>query len=408
MSAFAAGILLTSCSGDQSLSGKPVNMNAGSRRDNNYIAYGTFTSTGSGYIGKFAAGDTSGAIVRPLVMDIDKIAFATRNGSINVSLGDDTLWTVKLPDSTYIVAGMCADNGQNLYAIGNNGTVYSYSSGGRLRWKFFFSDVADTSLVLFSDLLSLSDGIIAASSLGIAAKIDTNGKQVWKRSFTGSIPSLFPADEDDNVYIPVTFDTFGGTDSIYCIDKNGITKWAAALRNSRIIKAPARDDENLYIPIIEGSGDGKIPKIAAFSNSGRQIWQAVLQYSPRYISAGGENEVIVVNYDMSYGKPYSIITCLDSKGKKLWEKSVDLTIRSPFMISKNCYAFVGVRDNTAAVFYYRRGDEVVLFRDYQMPDSPSTDLTPVVLPGAILAFAGSDEYLIYRIDNSKLEKLFPW
>jgi hypothetical protein len=78
------------------------------------------------------------------------------------------------------------------------------------------------------------------------------------------------------------------------------------------------------------------------------------------------------------------------------------------LISKNCYSFVGVSEDAAAVFYYRRGEEVVLFRDYQLPDSPSVDLTPVVMPGAIIAFAGSDEYLIYRIDNSKLQKLFPW
>ena len=108
------------------------------------------------------------------------------------------------------------------------------------------------------------------------------------------------------------------------------------------------------------------------------------------------------------GKPYSLFSCFDEKGKQKWVNSVDLAIRTPVMISKNSYSFVGVRDNTAAVFYYRREDDVVLYSDFQIPDFPALDLTPVVLPGAVLAFAGSDEYLIYRIDNTKLEKLFPW
>jgi hypothetical protein len=341
-------------------------------------------------------------------MDIDKIAIATRAGSINVSLGDDTLWTTKLPDSLYIIAGMCADKDQNLYAITNNGTLFSYSANGRLRWKFFFADVADTSLVLFSDLLALSNGIVAASSDGMLIKIDTAGKQEWKKTFTGSIPKLFPADEEDNVYLPVTFDTFGGTDSIYCVDKNGKVKWKRGLVNTRIIRAPALDDKNLYVPVITGSGDTKKPMLISFDKSGILLWQKELQFSPRYISTGLEDEVIVTCWDLPFGKPYSIITCFDSKGKQLWEKAVDLIISSPLLISKNSYAFVGVRENTAAVFYFKRGDEVALFSDYQMPDNPSVDLIPVVLPGSVLAFAGSEEYLIYRIDNTKLEKLFPW
>ncbi len=402
------GLAVSSCSGDKSLRGKPVNMNGGQNRSSDYSWFGTLTSSGSQFIDIPPAPDSSGAIVLPLVMDIGKIAFATRDGSINVSLSDDTLWTCRLPLGCNVVAGMCADKDQNLYAMASNGTLLSYSDKGALRWSYVFNRVHDSDIVLFSDLLAVADGVIVASTDGWAAKVSAGGKEVWRKRFTGSVMRLFPADEDGNVFIPLTFDTFGATDSLYCIAGDGKVKWSAALVNTRIIRPPVLDSKNIYLPVVQGEGDNKKPKLIAIGRNGKQAWSADLPYSPRFISAGEEDEVIVVCYDMAYGKPYSLMICFDGKGKKLWENAMDLTILTPVMIGEDSYAVVAARENTAAVFYYKREENVVLFRDYQLPDDPAVNLTPVVLPGPVLAFAGSDKYLIFRIDKSQLEKLFPW
>ena len=382
----------------------PFNLNGGPGRTNSYEAAGSFY-TNNFFITQYSSPDSSGIIVSPLPLDGGKLIIATIGGSVLLVEGKKTGWITKLDSSLFVVAGMAADNNQNIYLIANNGLIYSYSSEGKLRWKYYFSKL-DTSKFIFSDLLAQRDGIVVTLSPGIIFKLSYDGKLLWQDDYLLQTTKSFAATQSGKILIPATFNTFGSSDSLICYSPTGKKLWKKGFEKSRILRNPVIHRNMILIPATYDIYEDKLYLIYALDTLGNILWKKELSVLPRNISVGDDGKIYVTGYNAGLGEGLSGIFCFTDKGELIWKQYLDVTIPAPVLISKDNVAVVGVKKRSPGVFFFNNTG--ILIKTVSLSDAPIFNLQPFVLPDPVIAFAGTEKLFILRIDDSMMNKILPW
>ena len=136
------------------------------------------------------------------------------------------------------------------------------------------------------------------------------------------------------------------------------------------------------------------------------MWTKELSVLPRYISVSEEGNIYVAGYNAGLGEGLSGIFCFSDKGKLIWKQYLDITVKSPILISQDNLAIVGVKRRSPAVFFFNKMG--TLIKTVSLSDTPILNLQPFVLPEPIIAFAGAEKLFILRIDESMMNKILPW
>ncbi len=403
--------LITSCSKKPTLVGRPVNQYGGGGRTNDYEMFGSFFSAGKKFVDKPVSSDSSGAIVKPLVMNDRELVFATKKGSVILTTLKDTVSAFRLDDNEYVASDMCGDSAQNYYVITNLGRIISFDIKGKKRWEYNISD-KNSEYAIYSALLATKEGIVTAVDNGYILCLSFDGKLRWEHKFTLTPTLMFAADENDNIAIPLSNLKFGATDSLALIDGKGHLKWEIAFNGTRLIGNSVITGNRIFLPAIKSdsskNNSNKTPLIFCVDTTGKILWQKETPYTPRNISADKDAHTYVMSYDLTLGKDFSNINCFDENGRDMWNRSLDMKVISPLYIGEKNFAFTAIQNHSAGVIYLKRDGKGTFYKTQDLNGVPSIILDPIVLTESVMVFAGSNKMEFLRLDEIELEKMLPW
>lgn len=393
--------MLGACSDDKAP--EPFNTRGDCTRDNNYEAMGTFL-TNKFNIEKIKMSDSSAAIVAPLILDGLDFYLATANGTIALIEGRKAKWEVRLADSQYVVADMCADIDENVYLVTNKGTILSYDKSGKLRWKYLHQTIKDSNFI-FDALLAQKDGILVSAAPGLLFKLSLGGKKMWEFKHKHWTVRTFAADKAGNIAFPSTQNDYEKADTLYYISSKGKVKWKKAFAKTRILKNPVIYNNLIVYPASYMLGDTRLYLLIALAPSGKEVWRKEINIMPKFISCG-HNRIYLLAYSSGYGETMSGIYCYDMKGAMQWKLYTGNTVPAPLLISEDNIAFFGTKRNTSGVFFLNK--DGTLYHSVSLSDAPLFTHKPFVLNVPAVAFMGSEKLFIIKIDDTAIDRILPW
>ena len=396
-------ILLNSC-GTDSGEGKPVNIYGGSGRANSFEDFGSFYYKYP-VIDKIEFRDSSGAISAPLVLPNSDIIISTVKGNILLISQKQVRWPFKLDSTELPSASLAADANMNIYFISSAGKLYSISKDGVLNWKKKVIDSVGR-FDIFSDLLAQDNGVVTAVSNGKIVKVGFDGSIKWIYSANLSPTKTFAADEKGNLYITLTNDEFGATDTLLCLSPEGKVVWKKGFENTRFIKSPVVFNNKIYLFGITESGEQKISSIYSLDEKGKMLWEKEILLFARFISVDKDGRVYITGYNSGIGEAMSGVFCFSPDGKLVWKKYFEVIIPSAPMISKKYIAFV-VSDKNAVGVYFTKKDGT-LYEVVSMENMPLLYLQPAVTSSPLIIFSGAEELRLVSIDAPPFDKFLPW
>ncbi|MES2767052.1 MAG: PQQ-binding-like beta-propeller repeat protein [Bacteroidota bacterium] len=395
--------ILNSCSAEKFVGGDAANIHGGMTRANSFENFEPFV-TGDFTEEKLAPKDSSGTIVAPLVFSNYQTYLATSGGTIILAGATGVLWEAKLDNGAIVAAGMCADKNQNLYAIANDGFLYSFDVNGKRRFKKQVA-TGDMSLVLFPDLLAMSDGIVAGASSGVVLKMSFDGKVIWERASTFA-PTGFASD-GNGVFIGMSGNTFATTDSLLYIQADGRQLWERPFENMRIIHTPAVSGSKIFLTGVRSAQDSRVPVVHVMDMTGRIIWSRELPVMPRGVSVAGDGTIYVAGSQVGVGETRGAVTSLAPDGNKNWTMFFDMNVVTPAMIGADVVTCVGTQGRAVGLYVLNRGDGE-LRSVLSLSDAPLFYSQPGISPDGTIVFAQSERAGIVRILEGALHRLSPF
>lgn len=393
-------LLLSSCD-HVTLKGDLVNHHADIGRSNSYESYGEFLSY-SNYSDTIAKANSAGAIVPPLALSNQELVYATTRGTILMMTNQDLLWEKNLDSNTAVNAFMCADKEQNIYAVSNTGTLYSYSVSGELRWKKSIADsLSDSGIPC--DLLAIDDGIIAGTTDGVLVKLSFDGKILWKKSFPSGIGRTISANETNPI---ITIASATENDTLAMLTTDGTTKWKVAA-GIRLVKYPVVNADAIYCTGLKYVGTEALAIIIVYDLAGKVKWTKELAFVPRYISVADNGDVYANVFQAGIGEQVSAVIRYDKNGKMIWKKYFNLTIPTPVLISKSLIAFMGVTHNAVGLYFVNKDTGIIQSIQSYSNEFPTIQ-SATVRPDGAISFAYYQKIGFIRSDEPWINKLLPW
>jgi hypothetical protein len=396
-------VLFYSCSSDSGAD-KPVNIYGGAGRTNSFEKFGSF-SYKYPVTDKIEFSDSSGAVTSPLILPNSDIIVSTVKGNIISISGKKVKWSFKLDSNEIPSASLAADNDMNIYIISTAGKLYSISKDGVLNWKKKIIDSLGK-YDLFSDLLAHDDGIVTAVSSGKIIKVGIEGNLKW--SFTTGLSPIktFASDEKGNLYIPLTHDEFGATDTLLCLNSSGKVIWQKGFENTRFIKSPVVVNNRILVIGITDSGEQKVSSLYSLDDKGNINWKKDFLLFARSLSVDKDGNAYVAGYNSGIGETMSGVFCYSNKGKLLWKRYYEVIIPSAPLISKKYIAFVVSDKNAVGVYFIKK--DGTLYEVVSMENVPVLYLQPSVTSDPLIIFSGAEELCLVSIEAPPFDKFLPW
>jgi hypothetical protein len=378
-------MILLSCQSETSLKGESINLYGGASRANSYERFGSFVvnvSTNE----KIFSPDSSDMMIPPLALSSYRTVCATVEGSIIQFTSAMVEWSAKLDTGRYVVAGMCADGLQNIYAVGSDGYVYSFASDGKRRFK---TRIPSEDSASYRDILAVSDGIILTSTSGTVSKVSFEGKVLWHYISLLSSVSMSSAD-DQNIYTSLTHNDVQANDTLLCLSSDGKCRWKIGV-SARLMTAPVVGNGRIAVGVVQLG----IPKILTVGFNGKELWIQEVEATPRGISMATDGSIITVSYNAGIGTPQSSIEQFSLIGKHEWTIKFNALIASPALIGTTNIALIGVQSSAIGVYLINR--KGVLDTFLSLDSAPALILKPIVAPGGNIIFAAARHGYITRV-----------
>ena len=396
-------LLMTGCS-DYTLKGKYINYHGDAGRSNSYEKYDKFIIS-SYYTDNYKNGESAGAIVAPMAMSDYETIYPTTDGRILKLTDEDIQWTYLLPKGSKVGGYLCADPDQNIYAVDNNGTIYSLSFEGKLRWKTNIVEHPLQQDVIPCDLLAIEGGILAGTTDGMICKIAYDGKMLWKKQLTGSIMKTLSA-ENNNPLVVIVSENDETSDTLEMLNADGSVKWKRDV-GMQIVKYPVSGENMICVAGIRYVEEQVYSSVFAYDNSGKLLWQKKWTFVPRTISISQDNDVYVNVFQPGLGEQISALIRLDKTGKMLWKKFFNFTVPTALLISKSVISFLGVTSNTVGLYYVNK--ETGVIDDIQSYSNEASIIhAPTVRPNGAVSFAFNQNIGFLRVDKSWISKMLPF
>lgn len=400
-------LILTSCGNPFE---EPVyNASASYTRSNNYSNYRKFSINvlETKYYGK-TKDDTlehSGSHLEPLVVGSNDFYLLGADGSISFISKDILQARFTVPDSSPVSTRPAADIEQNIYFVSLKPIIYSFNKTGKLRWKYVLSDTTDP-FEMCSDVLATKDGVLVGTSSGKLFKFSFDGRLIFQKQYNTAISRSFAADDNSNVYIVLTKNTFGDTDNLVMIDPQGNEKFNKPIDFVRIVKNPVVSGDNIYLIGFMQTNAKSGSFLICFDRRGFEKWRQELPVFPRFLSCNEQN-VFVIGFNTGVGESMSGIFSFSRAGKQNWRLFISATVTAPMLVNSSKSAVIGNTPNGAAIFFVDT-DNGKLIEDRGLNEIDTFYTVPAVTGDGSIIFAMSSRLGIVRLTDTALNKILPW
>jgi hypothetical protein len=394
-------LILCSCSKDYEYDELDFNINSGKGRTNSYEHFGVFplqllTED------KIISDDSTGINQTPLRLKSPITILATISGNI-LKVNNLTVEKTFKIDSGFVVAsGMTSDKSSNVYFISSNDILFSLDSELNLKWKKVIP-VKLSRALSYSDLLATDDGIYLGTNSGDLIKYDFNGDILWHYKGSLAVSKSFCADNKGNIYLPITNNQFGETDSIIKFNSDGTIKWKIALENSRILSNISSRNNKIFFTGALDKDTERIGIVYCYDDNGKKIWSAETTLPGRHISVDYDGIAYVSTTSSGIGEISTGILSFDEKGKEMWRLYFGASAISPLFICEKYLAFSAFTADGAAIFYMRK-DDGLLVKNHSLSNLPPLYLQPLVGDDATIRLYGSEKLKQIKFTQTSLEK----
>lgn len=398
-------IFIISCG--ENRNGKPINLYGNSGRDNDYSDFGDLSKKTVSHI-EYKASDISGASSIPISFNDNRIAVQTIKGSLIMLNSNGVDWEYKLPENQRVVSGMCADPKHNIYMLTEDGNIISVDQQGNQRWQKNFSKLIknECSYPIYSDLLATDKGIYAAVSCGTLAMYDFSGNLIWQYHTELSLPKTFCADENSNIYITVSHNSFNMTDTLVALDRNGKIKWQKSFQGTRLVRIPVFSNGKLYISGLYNTADNRYSRIYCINpEDATEIWSYEMNVLPMYLSADSEKNIYIAGFNSGIGESISALYKVDSLGKLIWKNHIKSKVEAPMIVGDELLGVVSFKREGAGLHFFSREDGQLKY-DFPLNNYPIFLLKPTVTTNPEIVFAGATRLELIKISESKYSKIF--
>lgn len=402
---FSALLILVSISScSDALEGKSINK-GGTSRSNNYQDFDELPTQMTESIMPNAK-DTSASVLPPLILSSNTYVLVSEKSTIIYVSQDLIKWEKKIPNDELPAANMCADKDKGIYIITQTGTILSYSAGGKLLWQTKLMDsvrFTDT----MCDLLAVDDGIIAATSAGIIAKYSFTGKRQWVYNSNLSPAKFFPADKENNIYVGLSNNEFGKTDSLIALNSNGKLLWSKPLENARIIRGCILSQDKIIIQSMKEESNRRANIITAFDLKGNLKWNREIPVMPKYLSADNDGVIYAAGYNTGIGEALTGLFAITEDGNIKWKLYFQTGIASPVIVSPDALAFSGISKNGPLMIYLKKS-EGTMFKNISLSNFPPLNLEPAIRPDGTIIFTTTNKLMLVKISAPMIKKYFPF
>lgn len=394
-------LFLVSCGKDWE---RDYNTLSGENRRNNYEFLGTFFNS---VVKKsnFENPDSVTIIQNPLALPQNVLVSPTLNGKIYLSNIEGIKWKVQLfEDSTYVAAGMCADEKMNIYAISNAGILHSVDILGNIKLKIKIDD--KERFESYADLLYSAGNIYFASSSGEVKCISTKGKVLWEKQFDGAINSAI-AGGDNSLYFYVSQNTYGANDKLIKMSSNGDIIFEIDENNFRFMNHPIYYKGKIYSYGIAGKADKKLNRIMIYDSTGMEIRKIDFPITIRSISIDNKENIFVSAYNSGVAKAQTGIFKLNNEGKRIWKIYFRARAETPILLSENLACFMGITDEGPGVFFLDMLNGRVK-KVLSLSNSSAISPEYAIIQGPEIVFPTPYEFGFIRITNLAIDRIMPF
>lgn len=397
-------IAISSCSDDYKYDELDYNLYGGIGRTNSYEHFGDFPLqlvTDD----KIVSDDSSGVIQSALRLKSPYTILANVKGKI-LRVNNLTVDKQFEIDSNFVPAsGIAADNNSNIYFISSNDILYCLDFNLKLKWKNKIP-IPESRTLSYSDLLVTKDGIILGANTGNIIKYDFGGKVVWQYKSSLAIGKTFSVDSAGNIYLPLTNNEFGTTDSIASIDKNGKLNWQTALPQTRILSSTVYRNGKIFVTGAKEFDSKRNGATYCIDKTGKIIWAAETTLPGRNVSVDYDDNCYITGISSGVGEISTGIYCFDKKGKEVWNIYVGAAAVSPLIISEKYLGFTAFTGDGAAMLFLRKSDGL-LVRNHSLSNLPPLYLQPLVSDDATIRLFGSNKLRQIKFTETSLNKFLP-
>ncbi len=381
------------------------NTNGGIVRSNSYEKFKEFVSNLI-EVKSFDTTGIPGANFEPLIVGISDYWLIGSGSYIAYINQDKVEQLIQTEDTSLAASRPAADMNKNIYFVTLKGNIYSYSVDGTKRFELRFAGNI-SEFETFSDVLATKDGVYFASSSGRFIKINFEGKIIYEKQFGASVSRSFSADFDDNVYLGITHNVFGETDTLAMLDSKGDLVFSKAIDFVRLIRNPVVYDDIIYIAGQYQSGGVQGSLIACYDKTGFERWRQELPVFPRHISVNRKGDLYVCGFNTGVGEGMSGLFAYNRAGKQLWRLYITATVSAPMIIGKKKIAIVGNTPNGAALFFLDKNNGKMI-ADKALNEVPPFYSVPAVMGDGSLIFSINDRIGIIRVTDTAINKMLPW
>ncbi len=404
--AVAVLTLCAACSDGVKLEPEKINLYGGRARCGSFEFVEAFSKTSP--VKKIVELDNDstlpGAITPPLVMAEGDVCIGTNDGAVARVVEYLLLWKSTLAGKALPAAAMCGDASDNVYVVGNDGALTSFDSKGKQRWRL--SVFRAGSMITYSDLLAVSDGVVAASSDGNVAKVSFDGKVLWRRSSTLSPTKTFAADGDGNIYIALSHNEFDGTDSLLALTAQGKQLWALAFEGTRLIKTPVVADNAVIVTGIRQADNIRVSVLHKIDRMGRIQWSREVKITPRGVSIARDGTIYVAGFRAALGIPLSSVIAISPQGAELWKKNYEFAIPSPVLISGENLAFMGTKGSSTGLYFIMRDGTFIDV--VSLGAMPVVNLQPTVDAQGVIVLASIESLGTVLVGTAGVRDILPF
>lgn len=375
----------------------------GASRANNFMIVADKFSAETAIFEQFPVADSLG-LSSLLPIDEVNVAFATESGYIGIGNSSNIQWITQIfHNKGYIASGMCRDKSGNLYAVSTSGYMSAIDPLGKLIWKKKLLH-ANKGSIIWLDLLSVSDGIVACGDTSIF-KVGFDGKVIWRQDRSSTPIGNISADAHGNLYSAQSINIPGGTDTLVCWNPEGKLRWKATLPFIRLTTQPLILNGKVFVGGVRIDQQAKTPALFCFGDDGTKCWETIIKETPRFLSADDSMLYLVCSEPRISEQARSMITGFTLDGHKKWHVYVSAKAAAPLLISKSNVGMLAKHQESASDFFIFNKSGVLesQFSFADQGNSSRADFLPLpaVLRGGSIAFPCSDKSGIVAVQAKK-------
>ncbi|HRP01046.1 MAG TPA: hypothetical protein PLE30_00190 [Candidatus Kapabacteria bacterium] len=393
---------LFSCSNKREFA--QYNHYGGFDRNNDFSIIGDFNFTIVNTT-KISLNNFSGCYQTPLYLGDDDYIVPTIDAKINLVRLDTIIWSYKVDNNLNLLADIVADSSKNLYFVNLDGNFISVNINGKERFNVNINPLK-LQLFTITEPLIINNKIIIGTNNGDLLCYDTNGKLIWSNKFSLPLSKVFSADKGDNIYIGLSNNQFGTSDTLIKIGKLGKEIIRKPTENLRIISPIINRDGKIYFAGGKRTIDGVSSEIVCLDDKLNILWKKEVPVLVNQLSHNGKT-LFAGGFASGVNEYKTGIYTYDTNGKELWNNYLDAKISSPMLIGEDFFVLTATNENGAGIFVLSNS-KGELIKTHSLSNETPLYLIPTVSDNRDLNFFGSQTLFLLKLTETPLEKIIPY